>query len=325
VLVATKESVPAEGRGLSRATVFTSGANWQLSLSRLTCVSGHRRTLTDENGPHGRRPPTLASVCRRCRCCVQAGCDLTETLAGGVLSPDAAHDIKRKGCRASKCGWRPPSFPSPGPPLSSDTLELVDRDQPRAPWHLDRLEERQHAAGERRAADAEGLGRLRARVGESLDALCLADDSRRPGRRRKRRRRPLAFRLEAPDTAARHGDSVHKRWDGFAPGCICVSSFIGLGRFCTREAEERECLAFESEARTAASASAAFQLDQAADGPKRFEVLFTVEGGEHPGVVADRGDYRASERGRASRTLPICMSDQDEAVSLDGSERCADR
>jgi hypothetical protein len=55
--------------------------------------------------------------------------------------------------------------------FGEESLELVDRDQLRAPGHLDRLDVRENAASEGGAADAERFGGLGAGVREPLDAL----------------------------------------------------------------------------------------------------------------------------------------------------------
>ena len=67
--------------------------------------------------------------------------------------------------------------------LSEQSLQFVDRDQPRSPWHLDSLDQRQDAPVERRAANAERRGRLRAGVGEALDTRRLSNHFSRRCRR----------------------------------------------------------------------------------------------------------------------------------------------
>ena len=64
-------------------------------------------------------------------------------------------------------------------PLGGDSLEFVGGDRLGAPGHLDRLDVREQAA-ESGAADAERLGGLAARVGESFDVARLAHDHPRP-------------------------------------------------------------------------------------------------------------------------------------------------
>lgn len=93
--------------------------------------------------------------------------------------------------------------------LCKEPLELGDRNQRRPPRHLDGLEEWQHATVERRATDAEGLGRLCPRIGEPLDAGRLTGD-RPSNAERRRRRMSLRFRGAAALTAIRHVHNIHK-------------------------------------------------------------------------------------------------------------------
>jgi hypothetical protein len=75
--------------------------------------------------------------------------------------------------------------------------------------HLDRFDEGQHAPVEGRATDAERVGRLRAGIGEPLDARRLADDHERR-RGHGRRRVSLHILGATAKTSARHERSVHK-------------------------------------------------------------------------------------------------------------------
>ena len=96
--------------------------------------------------------------------------DLTETAAGGVLGPDSVDDIGRDdgGASGSRAGLR--LCLSRLASICEQPLQLVDRNQTRAPRHLDQLDEWQDAPVEGRTADAECLSRLRSGVGEPLDA-----------------------------------------------------------------------------------------------------------------------------------------------------------
>jgi hypothetical protein len=81
--------------------------------------------------------------------------------------------------------------------LLEQPLELGDRDKPRAPRQLHRLDQRKHAPVKRRDADAERLRRLAPRVRESHD---LVGD---PQRRVRCRRWPHDERRVARATARR--------------------------------------------------------------------------------------------------------------------------
>jgi hypothetical protein len=64
-----------------------------------------------------------------------------------------------------------------GPPTrSEESFKLVDRDQPCAPGHLDRLNVGEDPTDEGGTADAERFGGLAAGVGEPLDTRRLPDD-----------------------------------------------------------------------------------------------------------------------------------------------------
>jgi hypothetical protein len=129
-----------------------------------------------EDRSDGRRPPLRAAV--RCRHLVsgEASRDLSEASAAGAFGSDSFNDVGLDGC------------PAPGPcprlrfptswaaTLRQDPLELVDGNEPRPPRHFDRLDQRQDAAVEGRAADAERLRSLRARVGEPLNTRRFSND-----------------------------------------------------------------------------------------------------------------------------------------------------
>jgi len=120
---------------------------------------------------------------------VELAGDLTQTPAGAVLGPDALDDA------GGERGWPPRICPAllslSSRPASfrKQALQLVDRDLSGSPRHLDRLDQGQDASVEGGAADTERFRRLRACVGEALDAGRLADDLARRGRRRVERRR----------------------------------------------------------------------------------------------------------------------------------------
>ena len=85
-----------------------------------------------------------------------------------MRSLNVKHEFVWDGGRSSRRRRLRP--PSGGPaPLFDEPLELVDRNEPRAPGHVDGLEQWQHPAVESGAAHPERLGGLRPRVGESAD------------------------------------------------------------------------------------------------------------------------------------------------------------
>jgi hypothetical protein len=173
---------------------------------------------------------------------VEAIGDLSETQTRGTGFADPLDDLGGHGGR-STCSLWAAARACRASPVGEDSLELVGGDQFRAPRSLDRFDVGEYALGEGRAADAERLRCLGARVGESLDPVRLADDdlglldrgcwteprSRRVERVRGRcwwrRRLLMALRssVPTPETAARHAYTVHKLDDGSAPWCICVS------------------------------------------------------------------------------------------------------
>lgn len=162
-----------------------------------------------QDGAHSRWPPSRTTMTRRCLAVVEVARDLSQASAGGTLRPDVADEVGREGPWSSGfCRLR--SSSSWPPPFGDQSLELVHRNQAGSPGHLDRLDQREDAAVERRAADAEGLGRLCAGVREPLDAGCLANDLYGRGRGFERRRVSLSLRTLASDTAARHMDNIHK-------------------------------------------------------------------------------------------------------------------
>jgi len=106
---------------------------------------------------------------------VEVARDLTEGPAGLTLRSDVVDEFRREDARPSwfRLVCPPSSWP---PPFGEQSRELVDRDEPGSPRHLDRLDEWQDAPVEGGSADAEGLGRLRARIREPLDTCRLSND-----------------------------------------------------------------------------------------------------------------------------------------------------
>jgi hypothetical protein len=146
----------------------------------------------------------------RCRyfIAVEVGSDAAEAVAGRVRVADALDDVPWHRGWASGRGRLPRCLCSPAA-LCDKALELIDRNQPRSPGHLDRLDVWQHAADERRTTDAERLGGLGARVRETLDVVRLADYL--AWRAWELRRVATFLRASAPRSpAAAHPYTVHK-------------------------------------------------------------------------------------------------------------------
>jgi hypothetical protein len=129
--------------------------------------------------------------------------DLGKAFTGGALGADAVDEVWRKGCGPPRLCRRRPALARGPAPLGDQPLELVGWDQACAPRHFDRLDVREDAAVESRAADAKRLGRLGAGVGEPLDACRLADY------RLRLLVAPVLFGATAMPTT-RHPYSVHK-------------------------------------------------------------------------------------------------------------------
>ena len=115
---------------------------------------------------------------------VELACDFAQAAAGAVRCLDSFDDLFGELPRAASGGrcWARSGGSST---FGDESFELVDRDQPCAPGHLDRLDVGEDASEKGRAADAERFGGLAARVGEPLDARCLPDDRRRLSRWRR--------------------------------------------------------------------------------------------------------------------------------------------
>jgi hypothetical protein len=150
-------------------------------------ASGLRRSRADEDGAHRRRPPLPTAVRRRDAVRVECAGDVGEAPAAGVLEADVLDDAPREGRRAPWCPVLA-GFPGQFEVLVEEAFELCVGDQPLSPRRLHRAHGRDDATVDRGDADAEGLGRLLAAVGETLgldDLLQLA------------RRRPDQLRLGA--------------------------------------------------------------------------------------------------------------------------------
>jgi hypothetical protein len=99
---------------------------------------------------------------------VQVAGDLADALASRTLSLNVTDECVWDGARSSRRtrlqapSGRPPS-------LSGEALECIDGNESRAPGHVDGLEQGQHPPVEGGAAHPERRGRLRPRVGESVD------------------------------------------------------------------------------------------------------------------------------------------------------------
>jgi hypothetical protein len=139
---------------------------------------------------------------------VQVCGDLPERPTGFALVSDAVDDFRRQRLRPPALVWRSRRA-SCLPPLRDEPLNLVDGNESRSPWHLDCLDQRKDTAIERRAAHAEGRGRLSARVDQPLDARRLSDNvDRCCGRIGNRVAADLL--ASAPPSTVRHLYSVHK-------------------------------------------------------------------------------------------------------------------
>jgi hypothetical protein len=92
---------------------------------------------------------------------------------------------------------------------SRPALELVNRHEPSSPRHIDSLEQRERAPVEGRAAEAERLRGLSARVREPLDSLRLAHNDRLRTGSLRGRRVTVRFLGPAPKSPACHVHAVH--------------------------------------------------------------------------------------------------------------------
>jgi hypothetical protein len=159
--------------------------------------------------------------------CVEISRYLSELLTGGTFRADACDDLARHGLGTPGRRGRRLGRPWWSPALLDESLELVGWNESSAPRHLNRLNVREDAAVESRAADAERLSGLGTRIGESFYACCFAND-------RNWLRVPTAFLRPPLLTASRHQYAVHERRPAFASGCICVSPAICRSCCCTR-------------------------------------------------------------------------------------------
>jgi hypothetical protein len=127
--------------------------------ARCQRTGGLARTRTVS---HRRGPPRATALRGRHAVGVETTRDLSEALPTRALVVGASGDLRRYRDPAARTQRRTAFGWHLSPSLFEHPLELVDGDQLRAPRHLDRLDERQDASDERRAADAERLGGLRA-------------------------------------------------------------------------------------------------------------------------------------------------------------------
>ena len=143
------------------------------------------RAFAAENSTYRRGPPLRPAMSGRRLGGVEIAGDLAQALAFRVLCVNATHKLVWDRGRSSR--RRRLITPSSGPTsLFHKPLKLVDRNEPRPPWHLQHLEHRQHPPVEGRAAHPERLGGLRPCVGESLDVRRPTYGTRRGARGRVR-------------------------------------------------------------------------------------------------------------------------------------------
>jgi hypothetical protein len=106
---------------------------------------------------------------------VERAGDLAEALAGGVRGLNSFDHPFGNQLRAASdcwCGARLALLPTVG----DEPFELVDRDKPRAPGHLDRLHVREDSPYEGGATDAQRFSGLAAGAREPLDARRRLND-----------------------------------------------------------------------------------------------------------------------------------------------------
>ena len=156
--------------------------------------------------------------------------------------------------------------------------------QPRAPRHLDRLDQRQHPPVERRPAHAERLSGLGARIDEPFDTSRLSQDRTLLGASLSKTRR-LRLSSSSPRTPAGHPESIQKPWTDLAFECICVSLAIGVGSACTRGLTRGRF-----NARCCGRAGSRSSFVRRRRRSRRGRSSFAVEGSEHAGEIVGRGD-----------------------------------
>jgi hypothetical protein len=135
--------------------------------------------------------------------------DLAQTVASSMgdldsldyLLGDPPRAASARRCRA-RLGW--------APTFGEESFELVDRDQPCAPGHLDRLDVREDAPDKGGAADAERFGGLAAGVSEPLDERRRPDDRQRLDLCRRRGRAGYAVSRATAETPFRHPNTIHE-------------------------------------------------------------------------------------------------------------------
>ena len=181
-----------------------------------------------ENSPYRRGPPLRAAMGGRPLARVEVAGDLTDALAVRMLFPNVTHEFVWDGGRSSR--RRRLRAPSGAPAsLFDEPLELVDRNEPRTPGHVDGLEQRQHPAVEGGAAHPERLGGLRPRVGQSVDVRCVTNDGYSGAEELGRRRRlPLAFLAFAPLPSSGHALKRTQTLTHIAPWVhLCLACYRG--------------------------------------------------------------------------------------------------
>jgi hypothetical protein len=193
------------GRGREAASPLSIGVCATSCDSTRKRWRGLSRRGSSENAPHGRWPPLCAAVGRRRLARVEGAGNLAQALAFRVFSLNLTHEVVwDRGRSSRRRGLRTPSN---GPPaLVHEPLELVDRDQPCPPRHVDGREERQHPPAEGRSTHPEGFCGLPPRVGEPLHLRRHANDGSRGTRHwlERGRRVPLRFRASASLSTTGH-------------------------------------------------------------------------------------------------------------------------
>jgi hypothetical protein len=184
---------------------------------------------------HGRGPPLRAPVGGWRLARVQIAGDLAQALPFRVLCLNSKDELVGDGGRSSRRHRL--RAPSGRPaPLLHDPRELVDRDEPRPPGHIDGLEQREYPPVEGRSAQPESLSSLRPGICQLLDLWRLVNNecggATRPGRGR---RVPLRFLPFAPLSAPGHAYNRTQTPTVLHLWCICVSPAIGVSSCCTPE------------------------------------------------------------------------------------------
>jgi hypothetical protein len=178
-----------------------------------------------------RRPPFPTTLSGRDPVSVEAAADLTEAHALRVLNSDAGDDFARDLGFATGTLARRLLCARGSVVLCDVAFELVDGDQPHAPVVEERVQHGDYTAVDRRETHAERLGRLAARVRQSLDVIGwprVEDDSGlTPCLRRapsKLSMVPLLLRLPSLPPV-RHPGTPYSNRDSY---CTCGASVSRL-------------------------------------------------------------------------------------------------